>query len=74
LPQLTRIRRGFLDGCKHLITVDLRALLNLGKVEIDRFMERMIKLEHVLIDARQEEFFKELLKDKPDLLSKFVIA
>jgi hypothetical protein len=37
-------------------------------------MERMIKLEHVLIDARQEEFFKELLKDKPDLLSKFVIA
>jgi len=74
LPQLTRIRRGFLAGCKHLRTVDLRALLNLGKVEIDRFMERMIKLEHVLIDARQEEFFKELLKDKPDLLSKFVIA
>jgi|AntRauTorckE6833_2_1112554.scaffolds.fasta_scaffold33464_3 hypothetical protein len=74
LPQVAQVGDGFLAGCLQLKFVDLRSLLNLENGEIDLFMERMIKLERILIDARQEEFFKELLKNKPDLMSKLKVA
>jgi hypothetical protein len=41
---------------------------------VNTFMGRMPNLEYVLIDARQEEFFKGLFSDRPDLMPKFVVA
>jgi hypothetical protein len=45
-----------------------------SEVNVNAFMEGMTKLERILIDARQEEFFKGLFADRPDLMPKFVIA
>ncbi|PLX29448.1 MAG: hypothetical protein C0582_04545, partial [Alphaproteobacteria bacterium] len=74
-PQLKKVIGPFLPACLQLKSVDLRSLLNLKEVlDIACFMAYTYKLEEVSIDARQKEFFEELLKDKPDLLSKFVVA
>jgi hypothetical protein len=74
LPQLTQVGDRFLFECEKLKSVDLRSLLKLEKVEADCFMKHMTKLEQVLIDARQKEFFKDLLKNRSDLLPKFKVA
>ncbi|PLX29964.1 MAG: hypothetical protein C0582_01880, partial [Alphaproteobacteria bacterium] len=74
LPQLNQVGGGFLFKCHQLKSVDLRPLLKLENVEVDRFMEGMPNLENVLIDLRQEELFNKLLKDKPNLRSEFMIA
>jgi hypothetical protein len=63
-----------LYNCEQLKSVDLRSLLNLKEVDIDFFMSGMTNLEEVLIEARQKEFFKDLLEDKPDLRPKLAIA
>ncbi|PLX29837.1 MAG: hypothetical protein C0582_02955 [Alphaproteobacteria bacterium] len=84
LPQLKQVEDYFLYNCEQLKSVDLRSLLKLEKVEavylilrnsaVNTFMGNMPKLEEVLIDARPKEFFKELLKDKHDLLPKFKVV
>jgi hypothetical protein len=75
LPQLTQVGEHFLFDCHQLKSIDVRSLLNLKEVvDIYFFISCMINLEEVLIDARQEEFFEDLLNDWPDLRPKLVIA